>query len=114
MTFKQYYEKQWILDGLSAKCIYGVHIKRKQELNYPHDPDDLTRCFQCLRFLTDSEDKNVWKIAIAKVVGAYPESREWDDILNNFDELYDSYFQEYDSKSMPITYNLMSRILDRS
>jgi len=110
-NFKNYYNESWAFDGMSALCIYGVYTKDKQGNKYPYDPDDLTRCFQCLRFITRNENLNDWQRIIKKVCEAYPESKEWDGIYHNFALLYQTYFDEYDSNCMPKTYQLMNEII---
>jgi len=109
-TFEDYYKQNWKFDGMSAKCIYGVHTNNRQENYHPYDPDDLTRCFQCLRFITNNENITDWKLIIAKVVGAYPESKYWASILKHFEGLHKLYFYEYKTNKMKRTYAYMEEI----
>jgi len=106
-NFKKYYEEDWSGDGQSAKCIYGVHTRKAWGNKHPYDPDDLTRCFQCLRMITGNELLPDWKKIIGEVCKTYPESKEWKWIFDNFERLFNSYFEEYDTFSMPKTYKLM-------
>lgn len=107
MTFKIYYEKDWEHVGESALCIFGVHTKSGYGTKHPYDPDDLTRCFQCLRMITRSEDYVKWKNKIEEVCLFYSDSKQWKWIFDNFEKLYISYFNEYNNTSMPKTYKLM-------
>ena len=108
-TFKEYYNKNWSYDGQSALCIYGIYTGNTQGSDHPYDPDDLTRCFQCLRFITGNEHIQDWKKLILMVCERYPKSKKWRFIYDHFDAIYKSYFIEYDSEQMPMTYKIMQK-----
>jgi hypothetical protein len=110
MTFKEYYNKEWEHSGTSSLCIFCVNERYPAELAYPSDPADLTRCFQVLRLINKTEHVEIWKLSIAQVCHFFPESKQWKAIYDNFEQLYKLYFQEYDSDSMPETYEFMNKI----
>jgi len=104
-SFKDYIDRSWGYDGLSAKCLYGVYIGNKVSNNYPHDPDDLCRILQMLR-LIPIERRN----ELLRECADFYDSKEWRTLYHNWNKLMDIFSKEWDKKSAPKTYKFMNQI----
>ncbi len=109
-SFKEYINRNWEFDGLSAKCLYGVHTRNYQQDYYPLDPDDLCRCIQALRFMF-GEGLNE-KLRLIETTGKYHQSEIWTRFAQNWVKLLDLFETEWNTGSAPKTYALMRNIIN--
>lgn len=109
MTFKEYALEQWQYDGLSARTIYDFSIGRGvMRLIYPHDPDDLCRCIQVLRFLLKDDEEA--KIKLLALLSKLHRSEHYEALAKNWHELMSIFKEEWDSNYAPKTYDFMKKI----
>lgn len=107
-TFKQYIDKPWDYDGMSAKCLFGFFNHNLQEYRYPSDPDDLCRVLQMLRLLPTSVDSKQLMIDCA---GHYGRDH-WRKLAYNWNQIMDIFSTEWDSGSAPKTYKYMQEMYE--
>lgn len=69
--------------GLSSKTMFNCLIGHKDfEVNYPHDPDDFSRCYKLLEAIPE------WKSELYKLKSL---SKIWSDLVDNWDKLTEMY-----------------------
>ncbi|HMA68740.1 MAG TPA: hypothetical protein VKN74_02635 [Candidatus Mcinerneyibacterium sp.] len=109
-NFREYTLQNWEFNGESAKCLYGIHVKNPQRCAYPLDPDDLCRCIQALRFMFGDYEDSI-QHHIQKVANYY-KSKVWDRFAQDWSKLLQVFFEEWESKSAPRTYEYMQDIIN--
>jgi hypothetical protein len=69
--------------GMSSEtmwsCLMGVTEHR---INYPHDPDDFSRCYKLLQFVPE------WRLELGKLKTLHP---VWEKLVDNWDTLTEMY-----------------------
>jgi len=110
-TFKEYALDRWGINGQSAKCLYGIHVNNPMECNYPHDPDDLCRCIQVLRFMFGEFEGPICQHHIEEVAEHY-KSKVWERYADNWDKLIETFKTEWETGTAHETYALMEKIIE--
>ncbi len=76
--------------GMSSRTIWNCMIGvAKQPVNYPCDPDDFSRCHKLLQQIPE------WKAQLHKLK---PLSKEWHNLVDNWDQLTEMYLSGTKSK----------------
>lgn len=109
-NFREYALGNWEMDGMSAKCLYGVRHHISVPCAYPHDPDDLCRCIQVLRLMFGDDDNAC--ITHVEKVSNFHDSVVWRRYAKRWSELISLFMTEWKSPSAPKTYALMKEIID--
>jgi len=104
-TFKEYIDKNWNYDGLSAKCLYGFYTKNIKEYAYPHDPDDLCRVLQAIRIISNPKE-------VMSNIATYYNRNHWRQLYNHWDELMDIFSTEWDSNRAEKTFEFMQKLYE--
>jgi hypothetical protein len=96
----------WLLNGnvgLSSKTMFNCLIgNRFFEINHPYDPADFGRCYQLLESVPE------WKTELDKLK---PLSKEWENLVNNWDKLTEFYENMRDTKKVNGMYQFMQNLI---
>lgn len=106
MNFKEYASRNWEGIGQSSLCLRDYRSSH----SYPYDPDDWCRCIQVLRMMfgDDDEKKREHILYVAKAIN----SKQWENIGNNYYRLMYIFQSEWENDRAPKTYHFMQKLID--